>query len=151
MRGKEAGVETQWAVGLERPHAYVESALRTLAREGLLISQVGLVGPPHAWAVAIADRISTNDCKAAVVFCSSPGLAACVANKVRGVRAVPVSTINQAGLAIMEVGANLLAVESQGRTFFEVRQMMRLLFASRIQCPPAVLQAIEEAESRANR
>ena len=141
---------SSWAVGADRPHAYVESAIRALARDGMSIRELGLTGLPQSWALAVAEELADRKCDAAIVFCSSPGLAACLANKIPGVRAVPVATIAQAATATLELGANLLAVELPGRTFFEVRQMMRVLFTSSLACPAGVAAALEEAESRAH-
>ncbi len=139
-----------WAVSSDRPYAYVEAALRTLAREGVKAREMGLVGDPARWARDLAEQVASGGVKAAVVFCLGPGLAACVANKVPGVRAVPVSTIAQANQAALDVAPNLLAVEMPGRTFFEVRQMLRIMFQD-VPCPAGLAEALREAEGRAHR
>lgn len=139
-----------WAVSCDQPYAYVEAAVRTLAREGLAAREIPPGGPPLRWARQLAEEVAGGECKAAVVFCLGPGLVACLANKVPGVRAVPVSTIAQANQAALDVGANLLAVEMPGRTFFEVRQFLRVMFVPP-SCPPELAAALGEMESRANR
>jgi len=64
---------------------------------------------------------------------------------------VPVSTIAQAARATLTLGANLLAVEMPGRTYFEMRQMIRILCgANTPDCPPGVACTLEEME-RAHR
>jgi hypothetical protein len=121
-----------------------------LAREGLSAREVSLAGVPLQWARQLAEEVANGECQAAVVFCLGPGLVACVANKVPGVRAVPVSTIAQANQAALDVGANLLAVEMPGRTFFEVRQFLRVMFVPP-PCPPQLSTVLGEMERRANR
>ena len=79
------------------------------------------------WAQAVAECVARGECCGGVVFCDDPGLVCCVANKVPGLRAVAVATVGQAARATLTLGANLLAVEMPGRTFFEMRQILRTL------------------------
>ena len=75
---------------------------------------------------------------AVAAACSSattPGLVCCVANKVPGVRAAAVATVAQAARATLTLGANLLAVEMPGRTFFEIRADCCGLCCTTAACP----------------
>src|SRR5262245_56604857 len=82
----------------DRPHAWIPSAVAGLKREGLVLKE--LPGPggelPCSWARALAECLVRGDCAGAVVFCHDPGLVCCVANKVAGLRAIPVCTVGQA-------------------------------------------------------
>jgi hypothetical protein len=50
------------------------------------------------------------------------------------------------------LGANLLAVEMPGRTFFEVRQILHILCASgEPVCPPGVACTLTELDRHAHR
>jgi hypothetical protein len=85
------------------------------------------------------------------LFCADPGLACCVANKLPGLRAVAVTTVAQAARATLALAANLLVVEMPGRTFFEVRQILRTLSGSTTSCPDGVACTLRELDGHAHR
>jgi ribose 5-phosphate isomerase RpiB len=138
-----------WGLGQDRPFAWVAAAVRGLQREGLRLQETPAADVVE-WATDAAERLLSGEWHGAVLFCDAPELAACVANKSPGVRAASVTTVLQAARATLTLGANLLTVEMPGRTFFEVRQIMRVLFTSRLGCPEAVARVIEGADD-ANR
>jgi ribose 5-phosphate isomerase RpiB len=142
-----------WGYGQDRPHAMVQSAVQALNREGMSVRELpSLNGLPCHWARAVAECLARGECAGGVLFCDDPGLVCCVANKVAGLRAVPVTTVQQAARATLTLAANLLAVEMPGRTFFEVRQILKTLFvANAAGCPEAVAGTLKELESHANR
>jgi ribose 5-phosphate isomerase RpiB len=87
-----------------------------------------------------------------VIFCSDAGLLCCVANKVAGLRAAPANTVAQAARATLSLGANLIAVEMPGRTFFEVRQIIRTCcLAAPPACPAGVACTLQELDGHAHR
>ena len=86
-----------------------------------------------------------------VVFCHDPGLVCCVANKVPGLRAAAVTTVAQAARATLTLGANLLAVEMPGRTYFEMRQILRLLCDGRRPVRHGVACTLQELDGHAHR
>jgi ribose 5-phosphate isomerase RpiB len=87
-----------------------------------------------------------------VVFCDDAGLLCCVANKVAGLRAALANTVAQAAQATLTLGANLLAVEMPGRTFFEVRQILRTCCsAAAPACPAGVACTLQELDGHAHR
>ena len=98
----------------------------------------------------MAECVARGDCCGGVVFCQDTSLICCVANKLPGLRAAPVSTIAQAARATLTLGANLLAVEAPGRTYFELRQMVRLLCASGA-CPDGPAATLRELDGHAHR
>jgi ribose 5-phosphate isomerase RpiB len=73
------------------------------------------------------ELVSRGEMKSAVLFCAEPEAAACAANKLVGIRAAAVNNILQAKRACASLGANLMAVEMPGRTYFEIRQVMFLM------------------------
>jgi hypothetical protein len=147
----QAGPAT-WGVAQERPHPFVESAVRSLEREGVALRALAVCeGEACRWAQALGACVRTGECRGGVVFCGDPGLVCCVANKTAGVRAVAVTTVGQAARAALTLGANFVAVEMPGRTFFEVRQILRTLCASAAPCPPGVACALQELDGHAHR
>jgi hypothetical protein len=142
-----------WGIGHDRPYPMVSSAVQTLAREKFAFRDLSMPANqlPCRWAEEVARCVASGECTAAVLFCADPGLVACVANKLAGLRAVPVATIAQAARATLTLAANLLVVEMPGRTFFEIRQMLRMMTTSVSVCPVEVAVTLEELESHAHR
>ena len=157
---KRQALETQpqppavWAFAQERPHPGVQSAVEAVQREGLSLKELGAAGEssPCRWARAVAECVARGECQGGVVFCQDPGLVCCVANKVAGLRAASVVSVAQAARAALTLGANLLAVEMPGRTFFEVRQILRTVgSAGGPVCPPGVACTLQELDGHAHR
>jgi hypothetical protein len=143
-----------WGYAQDRPHPMVATAVQSLQREGVAWKELAPAecGPDCLWAKALAECVARGECRGGVVFCQDPGLVCCVANKVAGLRAVPVTTVAQAGRAVLTLGPNLVAVEMPGRTFFEIRQILRLLCtATESACPPGVACALQELDGHAHR
>jgi ribose 5-phosphate isomerase RpiB len=143
-----------WAYAQERPHAHVQSALQALEREGVSLGELKLPGRSSScrWARALAEWVGRGDCRGGVVFCDDAGLLCCVANKVAGLRAAVANTVDQAARATLTLGANLVAVEMPGRTFFEVRQILRICCSAQAPaCPPGVACILKELDGHAHR
>lgn len=142
-----------WGIAQDRPNGIVQSAVQAAKRDGLPVGDLHLAGEPcsAAWAKALAECVARGDCQGCVVFCEDAGLLCCVANKLAGLRAASVNNVAQAARAVLTVGANLVAVESFGRTFFELRQILRTVCTTRSACPAAVANVLQELERHANR
>jgi hypothetical protein len=144
--------ECGWGLAVEgEPSAMLRAALRGLLRDGDAPEPLPACdGGPCGWARQVAECLRNGRCRAAVVFCSDPALACCVANKVPGVRAAAVATVRQARRALRDLGANLLAAEMDGRTYYECRELLRLV-AGGAACPPEVACALRELDGHAHR
>jgi ribose 5-phosphate isomerase RpiB len=143
-----------WGYAQDRPHPGVESAVQSLKREGLLLSELTAAGEPSLcrWARGVSQCVARGDCRGGVVFCQDPALVCCVANKLAGLRAAAVSSVAQATRAALSLGANFLVVEMPGRTFFEVRQILRTIVANGLSpCPAAVGDILKELDGHAHR
>ena len=141
-----------WGHGQDRPYPLVQSAVQALAREGLAVRQWPQAEDlPCRWARAVAECLARGECAGGVLFCADPGLACCVANKVAGLRAVAVTSVAQAARATLALAANLLVVEMPGRTFFEIRQILRTLLTSTMSCPAGVACTLRELDGHAHR
>jgi ribose 5-phosphate isomerase RpiB len=104
------------------------------------------------WARAVAEGIAGGECRGGILFCQDPGLVCCVANKVPGLRAVAIVSVAQATKATLTLGANLVAVEMPGRTFFEVRQILRTVCAvGAPACPAGAAGTLQELDGHAHR
>jgi hypothetical protein len=148
------GRHPRWGFAQERPDPTVQCAVKALERDGVALVELRGNGEPScaAWARALDDCIGRSECQGGVVFCEDPGLVCCVANKVAGLRAAAVATVAQAARATQSLGANMLAVEMPGRTFFEVRQILRILCTGgQPVCPPGVACTLKELDGNAHR
>jgi hypothetical protein len=128
-----------WGYALETPDGLVESAVAAVRREGAAL--IVLAGhTPLEWALAV-----TKEYAGGIVFSADPSLVCCVANKLKGVRAAAVNNVKQAAQARRTLGANFLAVETPGRTVFELRHIVRTALQTAA-CPPDVAKLLEELE-----
>lgn len=152
---KPEPVRARWGYAQERPHAMVQSAVQALRREGVTLKELEPAAgdaSPCRWAKALAECVASGECHGGLVFCQDPGLLCCVANKVGGLRAVAVCTVAQAARAALTLSANLVAVEMPGRTFFEIRQMFRILCQpGAAVCPDGVACTLRELDGHAHR
>jgi hypothetical protein len=154
MPSEEATVSAgRWGYAQDRPDAAVESVVWALERDGTpMVALPAPSGAPWEWARAIAECIARGECCGGVVFAVDPELVCCVANKVSGLRAAAVATPQAAARARQGLGANLLAVETAGRTFFELRQILRTICGNDAACcPEPVAKALKELDGHAHR
>lgn len=143
-----------WGCGVEgKPSIMLQVALRCVGRNGAQAAPLpSCNGESCSWVRSVADCLRNGTCEIAVVFCADPGLTCCVANKVPGIRAVAVWSVPQAQRALDVLGANLLAVEMAGRTFYECKEMLCLCRdRSCVACPPGVACVLEELDGYAHR
>ncbi len=149
---KPQAATATWGVAQERAHPLIDSAVRSLERDGVALRPLPACdGPECRWAQALGVCVQRGECCGGVIFCGDPGLVCCVANKTTGVRAVPVTTVSQAARATLTLGANVLAVEMPRRTFFEIRQILRTLCLTAATCPPDVAATLRELDGHAHR
>lgn len=151
---KQAADRPNWGYAQDRAYPLVQSAVQALEREGVALKKLDQTAGESAcrWSQALARCIAEGDCAGGIAFCEDPGLVCCVANKLRGLRSVAVSNLAQAARARMAIGANLVVVEMPGRTFFEVRQILRMLCVpGTITCPPGLACTLQELDGHAHR
>ena len=148
----KVGGNSAWGYAQERIDPVVTSVMQSLAREGLHVKslQPAAGQNPSAWAKAIADCVARGECQGGLVFCADPGLVSCVANKVKGLRAAAAINVQQAARAAKNLGANLIAIEMPGPTFFEIRQIVRCL-CKPSECPDGVASVLQELDGHAHR
>jgi ribose 5-phosphate isomerase RpiB len=151
--GVNGQVQARWGYAVERQAPpMLEVAIRTLHRDGVEpVALGGCNGEPCSWVCQVAECLRRGECQGAVLFCEDASLACCVANKVPGIRAAAVATINQAVRAVSSLGANLLVIEPAGRTFFEFKQILRVCYSVPVVCPPSVACVLRELDGHAHR
>jgi ribose 5-phosphate isomerase RpiB len=144
----------QWGTTQERPYPCVTSAIQAVEREGIAFASLPARAStaPCMWARAVAECVRKGECQGAVLFCDDAGLVCCIANKVPGLRAVAVAGMVEANRATAALGANLIAVAPAGRTFFELRQILRTVCRAGVQaCPVEVSRTLQELDGHAHR
>jgi ribose 5-phosphate isomerase RpiB len=143
-----------WSVVMERADSMISSVMVSLDRERLSIRLSSLTSQPDTarWAMAAANEVVSGKSKGIVAITQNPCLCCCIANKLAGIRAVAVASAVQATQALKTIGANLLALDSAGRTFFELRQILRTAALSgQAGCPAELASVLQELDGHAHR
>src|ERR1051325_3312213 len=133
-----------WCYAVEKPDAMIRSTIQALEREGIDLTFV------DETTRAIAERILRDGQRGAIVFTADAALVCCVANKVAGMRAAAVGNVCQVNRAKKTLVPNLFAIETQGRTFFELRQMLKTIVSGDESCPAEIAKTLKELEGHAH-
>ncbi len=104
-----------------------------LAAEGTRVERLPNVGLASVVA-ELAEQVAKGGNRGVLVT-GRAAAAICLANRRPGVRAVQGLGLAGNAEAIASVGANLLVVDPQGRSLFELRGMVRELVRSQAPCP----------------
>jgi len=153
-RESESSPAVRWAYAQDREYPIVASVAQALKREGLGFEKVQLEGHDLAcrWARALAEFVQRRRSGGALAFCQDAGMVCCVANKVAGVRAMVAGGIRQDANVLTMLGANLVCIEIAGRTFFELKQLVRAVCSTdQPACSGELARVIEELEGHAHR
>jgi hypothetical protein len=144
----------RWAYAQERHYPVVIGVMQSLKREGVDIeaAQVSTEAAVCHWARELAESVGRGSWAGVLAFCEDAGLVCCVANKVRGIRATASGAPRNCLSNTHSLGANFIGIEVAGRTFFELKQTVRL--ACRMEQPKClgeVARVIGELEGYAHR
>lgn len=143
-----------WTIVQEREASRVSAAIKALDRDGIRISEgarLPQAGIGH-WARAVAQDLAGKKRGGVIAFSDNAGLFCCIANKVAGIRAMPVAAGLQAARALKALGANLLAVETGTLTFFEILRLLKTIVASGPpSCPLELATTLQELDGHAHR
>ncbi len=124
-----------WVVAQEREFPLVRSAVQALIREGIAVKFGESAASLLTWTRTTVEAIEHGAMLGAVLLCTDPALVSCLANRNAAVRAVSLCTLAQAAQASLTVSPNLVAVEMPGRTFYEIRQIVRMFVTGVPTCP----------------
>ncbi len=147
----EAAKTGAWFYAVEKPDALIASVVKALERDGVTLVSFDAAGPTTTWARSVGEAILRANHVGGVAICNDAGLVCCVANKLSGIRAAAVFSVAQVQRAKASLAANLFAVETSGRTFFELKQMLRTIATSSGECPAAVAETLQELDGHAHR
>lgn len=134
-----------WCYAMEKPEAMIRSTIQALERDGITLTLIE--GSPRG----IAETILRDGHRGGIVFAVDSPLVACIANKVAGIRAVSAVNVAQVTRAKQNLGANLFAIETAGRTFFELRQMSKAIVTGAAPCPDEIAKVLKELDGHAHR
>ncbi len=100
--------------------------------------KVEIVGQPLEAAVLATSLVSTAECDGVVIFTEQAELIACKANRNERVRAAVMQNPKQWEHVVRSLGANVVCISPIGRTFIELRNLLRDCAVTRPR-PPAGL------------
>jgi hypothetical protein len=153
-REQSTGHQGRWRYAQEQPYPVVQSVADALRRDGVALEPVNAMGnePVCRWARTLAESIAQDGSLGLLVFCEDPGLLCCVANKVAGVRAAAAVWPLRRSVCVNALAANLVAIDIAGRTFFELKQLVKAVCTAALPtCSGEIAAAIEELERHARR
>ncbi len=134
-----------WCYAMEQSEAMIRSTIQALERDGITLSLIN--GSP----TVIAETILRDGHCGGLVFAIDAPLVCCITNKIAGMRAVSVSSVAQVIRSKQKLGANLFAIETAGRTFFELRQMSKAIVTGIAPCPDDIAKVLKELDGHAHR
>ncbi len=118
---------TGWALAVESQDTRAFSVIRAYSGEGR--AHTLLEGPGNntrsRWYGTLAERVSSGATRGVMVYCSDAAACVCIAAKVPGVRPAAATSAAQVARVLLTLGCNFMAIETAGRTFFELRQITR--------------------------
>jgi hypothetical protein len=145
--------KARWGFAQDRSYPEVGGAVQALRRDGVEFQQLpGCTEGACTWSRSLAECVVRGQCQGGIVFCQDAGLVCCIANKLAGLRAMPVASPTHAARARVSLNPNLVAIEMPGRTFFEIRQMLRCLCTALPgTCPDGLAGVLRELDGHAHR
>jgi hypothetical protein len=134
VNGASADSRVRWQIILQTVTPTVralQDGLRTLA-EGIKIE---LVGQPVEATVLATNLINTAECDGVVIFTEQAELIACKANRSDRVRAAVMQNSKQWELVMRTLSANVVCISPVGKTFVELRNLLRDCVATKPRTP----------------
>jgi hypothetical protein len=144
--------DAAWGYASASTAKEVAAAARALALDGRKLRRIELAsGPLPGQVRGLAKTVVAGDPQGICLFCEEPGIVACLANKTSGVRAAnPASFAHLASLQKL-LGPNFYAIGVPGRTYFELRQLLRRATDVAPACPESLRPALTELDGHAHR
>ena len=126
----------RWQALVSRTRTQAEAVIENLQATGVAW-ELHLTGLPHEAARQAASALCRGEAAGVVVFAEHADVVACLANRNPAVRAASVATAQHTTGVRQHLGANLLAINPVGRSFFELRTMLNAFTAAGAPQPPA--------------
>ncbi len=135
----------------DKPTPLLSAALTAAQRDAspprVLVSD----GSGWDWLSEAIGRLTRMELRLVLVFDTRSLLGACLANKAPAIRAAAVVTLDDARRALQDMGANFLLTDQRGKTWFELRQLLRICAEASPHCPDKVAKMLGELERHAHR
>jgi hypothetical protein len=144
------GPSAKWYYAQETPDTMISLVMHALEREGV---QVAYIAPGLPWVSAIASyaEMLVSNKSGGIAFVREPSLVCCIANKIAGIRAASVHSVPSIAATKKALGPNLFALDQSGKTFFELRQMLRTITADAPKCGDDIAKTLSELDGHAHR
>ena len=134
-----------WCYAQEKHDAIVIAAIKALERDGITLTKLDFTMAHKIAETIVAGHLG------GIIFCGDAATVCCIANKTAGVRAAAVDNAAQLGRVKKNLGPNLFAIEMPGRTFFELRQLLKAIVTGAAVCPTDVANVLKELDGHAHR
>lgn len=128
------GIRSRWQIILQTVTPTVRALHDSLRRLSEAWT-VEVVGQPREAVALATNQISTAECDGVVIFTEQAELIACQANRNDRVRAAVIQNAKQWDQVVRTLGANVVCVCPIGRTFMELRSLLRDVAGTRPMTP----------------
>jgi hypothetical protein len=142
------GPPSKWFYAQEKHGTIIHSILQALARDGVVLTSYEITQAP--WILRFAELLVTSQ-SGGVALVREPALVCCIANKIAGIRAASVNNVPNVASAKKTFSPNLFALDQTGKTFFELRQMLRTITADAPTCGEEIAKTLQELDGHAHR
>jgi hypothetical protein len=130
----------RWRVVVSAAGGSVQAALDHLQQKGFPFDRELSGGPAEAARLA-ASLLCRAEAAGVVALVAEASLVACLANRNRQVRAAEVADLRSLASARQQLGANLLCLNPDGKSFFELRNLLQAcVTGGKPQEPPALFR-----------
>lgn len=113
----------RWQAVISQTSPHLDGLLKNLQASGQTWCRQ-LVGTPAEAAKQAVSAICRGEAAGVVAFADQPELVACLVNRHAAIRAAVVSTVPQIVSVKRELGANVLVIRPQQKSFFELRNLV---------------------------
>jgi hypothetical protein len=130
----------KWRVIVSAAGGSVKQVVEELEQKGLPLD-CELVGLPAEAARQAVSLLCRAEAVGAVALVAEPALVACLANRNDRVRAAEVSDLRALTAVRQQLGANLLCLNPNGKSYFELRNLLQACVTGGVPQPPSNLLA----------
>jgi hypothetical protein len=139
---------SRWFYAQEKHDANIAGVIQALERDGVILTPFEVNG--KTWIIAFAQKIV--EAKAGgIALVSETASVVCIANKVAGIRAASVANAMEHARISEALGANLVAIDASGKTFFELRALLKAIAGTTPNCPETLAAILQELDGHAHR
>lgn len=135
-----------------RPPLMLTVALQALQRTGVEYNCQRIPEEDSwEWILCRLGEIPLGKWRRVLLFCRDAEAACCLANKIRGVQAIYAPRVHALKRALIAVAPQVIVLDPEGWTYYELREVLRLCQGSVAVEPPPLVRLIQEHERHAHR